>query len=115
MKGGGPSKPATPRRRGKGKPREMSPFNKSFTIDQFIQRNPMSRNSYFKMRKLGHGPHELRPTDATRGGIVLISEEDERDWRIKEAARRAALLAERKANADKAANKQHDEKPEDVS
>jgi hypothetical protein len=92
-----PSKPGAKRRRGKGKPRELSAFNKSFTINQFILRNPMSRATYFKMRGKGHGPVELRPTRAKRGGIVLISEESEKDWRIEEAARNAALLAERNA------------------
>jgi hypothetical protein len=68
----------------------LSPFNKSFTIDQFILRNPMSRNAYFKIRSLGRGPVEIRPTGATRGGIVLISEEAERVWRAEEEARSAA-------------------------
>jgi len=69
---------------------------RSFTIPEFCRRNPMSRNTYFTMRAQGRGPREFRPTGQPNG-VVLISEEAERDW----IAKREITNAADKANADK--------------
>jgi hypothetical protein len=70
---------------------------KTFTIPQFCRRNPMSENTYFTMREMGRGPREIRPTGGPRG-VVLISEEAEKDWiaaREKPDAEQVAARAKR--------------------
>ncbi len=69
---------------------------RSFTIPEFCRRNPMSRNTYFTMRAQGRGPREFRPTGQPNG-VVLISEEAERDW----VDAREKTNAVDKKNADK--------------
>jgi hypothetical protein len=48
----------------------------SFSINQFCQRQRISRGKYFGMRKDGWGPRELRIPP----NIVRITLEAERDW-----------------------------------
>jgi hypothetical protein len=80
---------------------------RSFTIPEFCRRNPMSRNTYFTMRAQGRGPREFRPTGQPNG-VVLISEEAERDWiaacekrNAKDRARGDEVRVERKSTSQK--------------
>lgn len=47
----------------------------SSTISQFCTRHNFGRTTYFKLRKDGHGPTELR-----HGRLVRITAEAEREW-----------------------------------
>lgn len=52
-----------------------APAQKSFTISQFCERNHFSESFYYKIKKLGFGPRELRVL-----GKILITDEAEIEW-----------------------------------
>ena len=47
----------------------------SSTISEFCIRHRLGRTTYFKMRKAGVGPKELR-----HGSVVRITADSEREW-----------------------------------
>ncbi len=47
----------------------------SSTISEFCSRHRLGRTTYFKMRKAGMGPKELR-----HGSVVRITADSEREW-----------------------------------
>jgi hypothetical protein len=58
------------------KPKQVPPGDVSKTIDQFCTAEQMSRPKYFKMRKLGLGPNEVRD-----GRFIRITPEAHAEWR----------------------------------
>lgn len=50
-------------------------FEGSSTISQFCRRHNIGRTTYFKLRKLGLAPKEIRV-----GRVVRIGGEAEREW-----------------------------------
>jgi hypothetical protein len=58
--------------------REIPDDDRSLTIDEFCQLNHMSRTFYFRLRKQGNGPEEMR-----FGAHVRITPESNERWRKK--------------------------------
>jgi hypothetical protein len=75
----------------------MSEEQNSFTIDQFCQRNAMSRSKFFGLKHLGLGPREM-DTD----GAIRISREAEREWTKMLEERASTPEAEKKMKARRA-------------
>jgi hypothetical protein len=87
------SKP-TPRKAASKLPDRVPEARRNFTIAEFCARNGgMSKGSYYNMKAKGLAPAESRPTGVA-GGLVFISEEAEREWRIKTEALSAEVEAE---------------------
>jgi hypothetical protein len=54
----------------------------SFSIDTFCARNEFSRGFYYKLKRTGRGPREMRVD-----GLIRITAEAEREWqKAREAA-----------------------------
>jgi len=72
-----------PRRKKKAAdPKPTSPSEgDAYTIDEFCQRNRISKAFYYKLRKKKQTPDELR-----LGGKVLISKEAAARWRAQREA-----------------------------
>jgi len=58
----------------------------SFTIEEFCTRHHLSRSEYFRIRKLGLGPDELRVA-----GNVRITAEADRKWGRRHTAKAAPI------------------------
>jgi hypothetical protein len=61
--------------RPRGRPRTKAPGD-CLTIVEFCQRNRISRQFYYKLRRRGEGPSEIR-----LGNKVLIAKEAAENWR----------------------------------
>jgi hypothetical protein len=60
----------------------------SKTVDEFCRDNRISRSFYYKMRRLGIGPDEMR-----HGAIVRITREAEAAWQRRGEARAREMTA----------------------
>lgn len=58
-------------------PATAPPLDQSLTIDEFCRVEDISRSLYFKLRRLGYGPAELR---APGTGLVRVSASARRAW-----------------------------------
>ena len=47
----------------------------SLSIEQWCQKNDLSRSAFYKLRKIGKAPRTMKVLDR-----VLISEDADRDW-----------------------------------
>jgi hypothetical protein len=75
----------------------------SFTIQEFCDRNAISRGAYILLRKAGLGPTEMRPSGLAHGAI-RISTVAEARW-ITEAEKRVVAEADQLADRAKRAGK----------
>jgi hypothetical protein len=75
----------------------------SFTIQEFCDRNAISRGAYLLLRKAGLGPVEMRPSGLAHGAI-RISVAAEARW-IAEAEKRVVAEADQLADRAKRAGK----------
>ena len=67
---------AKPKRKRRPKPKQPPSGDVSRTIDQFCTAEQMSRPQYFKQRKRGRGPSEVRD-----GRFIRITPEAHAEWR----------------------------------
>ena len=91
------------------------PLDQAQTIIEFCTSERISKSLYFKLKRAGRGPREMRPG----GNVVRISPQARRDWRAEMEAeaqtKDAVLERQRRVEQRRAAGKAAAESPTHVS